>query len=293
METDLKSANGLRVCFACRPRFLPAALTTAAVDSAGQIGYNAVKCQRLYETGLYYLKSRYYIPRYCRFTICDIGLAPEHGRFGNNMFTYCTNSPVMTYDDAGTEYDIVGWGLQIEGAAGLAFFTYGGGIEFILFFDTPEAREHGPFVAAYVYSEKNFNLGDFTGQMDALDEIATLLLNSADDLALDGANAMTAIATAGLPCSFGSLSGTVFAVTASDEFYGQHNYLGDFESMSINAWMLKGSTAWTEICQTYNVGVSTPSWGVSYTNSYYHLLKTWGGDMCEKCKEGILHDEYK
>ncbi len=56
------------------------------------------------ETGLYFLKTRYYDPQICRFiTIDDIQyLDPEHIN-GLNLYAYCVNNPVMYTDPTGTE----------------------------------------------------------------------------------------------------------------------------------------------------------------------------------------------
>ena len=55
------------------------------------------------ETGLYFLKTRYYDPQICRFiTIDDIQyLDPEHIN-GLNLYAYCGDNPVMGYDPNGT-----------------------------------------------------------------------------------------------------------------------------------------------------------------------------------------------
>ena len=53
------------------------------------------------DTGLYYLKSRYYDPQIARFVNADAAI----GQIGNvqstNMFTYCFNNPVNMSDSAG------------------------------------------------------------------------------------------------------------------------------------------------------------------------------------------------
>ena len=49
------------------------------------------------ETGLYYLRSRYYRPEQCRFLNADAILAQR------NSFGYCSNKPIALYDPNGTE----------------------------------------------------------------------------------------------------------------------------------------------------------------------------------------------
>ena len=53
------------------------------------------------ETGLYYLRSRYYNPTVCRFINEDI-LVGNINLLSTNMFTYCLNRPVLFVDRAGT-----------------------------------------------------------------------------------------------------------------------------------------------------------------------------------------------
>ena len=55
------------------------------------------------ETGLYYLKSRYYDPETGRFINADIYCDTMSNIFGTNMFTYCNNNPVNQIDPEGTD----------------------------------------------------------------------------------------------------------------------------------------------------------------------------------------------
>ena len=57
------------------------------------------------ETGLYYLKSRYYDPRVGRFICADALVAANGSLIGKNMFTYCANSPVRKSDSSGKSWD--------------------------------------------------------------------------------------------------------------------------------------------------------------------------------------------
>ena len=54
------------------------------------------------ETGLYYLKSRYYDPRVGRF-ICADALVTSH-LLGKNLFTYCGNNPIIYADPSGHDW---------------------------------------------------------------------------------------------------------------------------------------------------------------------------------------------
>ena len=60
-----------------------------------------------YETGLYYLQSRYYNPAIGRFISADNYPSTGQGLTGNNMFAYCGNNPVSRADDGGECWHIV------------------------------------------------------------------------------------------------------------------------------------------------------------------------------------------
>ena len=53
------------------------------------------------ETGLYYLQSRYYDPQTGRFINADGLLGANGDLISYNLFTYCSNNPVMGYDPSG------------------------------------------------------------------------------------------------------------------------------------------------------------------------------------------------
>ena len=69
------------------------------------------------ESGLYYLQSRYYDPNIGRFLNVDGYTATGQGLLGNNMFSYCGNSPNNRQDPGGnafeTAFDIATIGLGI------------------------------------------------------------------------------------------------------------------------------------------------------------------------------------
>ena len=71
------------------------------------------------ETGFYYLQSRYYDPKICRFINADDFASTGQGILGYNMFAYCGNNPVMGYDPTG-HWD---WGGVVAGVAILAVGT--------------------------------------------------------------------------------------------------------------------------------------------------------------------------
>lgn len=53
------------------------------------------------DTGLYYLQSRYYNPYWGRFINADVYINANGDLLGYNMYTYCSNNPVMYGDPAG------------------------------------------------------------------------------------------------------------------------------------------------------------------------------------------------
>ncbi|MBR3987924.1 MAG: RHS repeat-associated core domain-containing protein [Clostridia bacterium] len=67
-----------------------------------------------YETGLYYLQSRYYDPTTCRFVNADTHIISDQEIEKHNAFAYCTNNPIIKADPYGTDaivlYDNCGQG---------------------------------------------------------------------------------------------------------------------------------------------------------------------------------------
>ena len=58
------------------------------------------------ESGLYYLKSRYYNPEIGRF-ICADGLVDNRGLTTQNLFQYCGNNPVNMFDSSGKSFGAI------------------------------------------------------------------------------------------------------------------------------------------------------------------------------------------
>ena len=67
------------------------------------------------ETGLYYLKSRYYDPEVDRFISPDVFASTGQGFFGTNMFTYCKNNSIVLSDRSGT---LSAWALNLTDSGG-------------------------------------------------------------------------------------------------------------------------------------------------------------------------------
>ena len=76
-----------------------------AITSAGHIGnLNPLRYRGYYydnETGLYYLRSRYYDPVICRFVNADGYISTGQGMLGYNMYAYCGNNPILRNDPNG------------------------------------------------------------------------------------------------------------------------------------------------------------------------------------------------
>ncbi len=63
-----------------------------------------------WETGFYYLQSRYYDPTTGRFISADVLLSTGQGVLGHNCYTYCNDNPVSKVDHTGTSLkDIWEW----------------------------------------------------------------------------------------------------------------------------------------------------------------------------------------
>ena len=67
------------------------------------------------DLGMYYLQSRYYDAKICRFINADAYVSTGQGFFGNNMFAYCGNNPVIFLDTEGNK-PMPFWELHWPGA---------------------------------------------------------------------------------------------------------------------------------------------------------------------------------
>ena len=73
-----------------------------------------------YDTGLYYLQSRYYVPQWGRFLNADGYVSTGTGLLGYNMYAYCDNNPVMSADYGGEKTTSFGFTLSF-GFAGAGY----------------------------------------------------------------------------------------------------------------------------------------------------------------------------
>ena len=56
------------------------------------------------DLGMYYLQSRYYDAKICRFISADGYVSTGQGMISFNMFAYCNNNPVNYYDPCGSNF---------------------------------------------------------------------------------------------------------------------------------------------------------------------------------------------
>ena len=232
------------------------------------------------ETGLYYLRSRYYNPKWGRFVNADACFIEKRYGFGNNLFTYCKNSPVVFYDKNGREYRVVGAGIQLDFSGNC--MTAGGdvGIEIICYWDTPEARElNKPIIAVYTYLGSSINIGDYS---DEISIITQIIEESMTELRTMDSKAMEEFLQGKL-LSF-SISGSAMVITANEKFENAYSYEGKFETGTVGISYAKAFKSWSESCEVYGAGVSS-QWGLYYSrsNSFYWLLYTNG--YARKSKE--------
>lgn len=111
-------------------------ITSTTGSQASTIGaYNPFRYKGYYydpETNMYYCKSRYYVPEWCRWLNGDsIGCVNLQDINGMNLFSYCENNPIMLFDESGNMPSWAKWlvgGLVIAGAALATVLTGGAAV---------------------------------------------------------------------------------------------------------------------------------------------------------------------
>ena len=100
---------------------------TIELDVNGIATLNPIRYRSYYydeETGLYYLKSRYYDPEVGRFISIDsIDYVDPDTINGLNLYAYCLNNPVMLTDETGTMPNWLKWLIGGVVIIGLAIAT--------------------------------------------------------------------------------------------------------------------------------------------------------------------------
>ena len=105
------------------------------------------------ETGLYYLRSRYYNLVLCRFISSDFILVS--GLITSNQFNYCSNSPIIKTDSCGTSWisDAIHAGKDFLGR----FFNTASSGAFLLQMD----EENGVYHSRFDCWQQYFGYNDF------------------------------------------------------------------------------------------------------------------------------------
>ena len=90
--------------------------------------YNPFRYRGYYydtDLGMYYLQSRYYDAKICRFISADSYTSTGQGILSTNMFAYCGNNPVMGYDPTG-HWDWGGFAVGVALVIGSCVALYYG-----------------------------------------------------------------------------------------------------------------------------------------------------------------------
>ena len=217
-------------------------------------------------------------------------MSTGQGFTGNNMFAYCGNNPARYLDNNGMRaknatkkdeenFKVVGAGVQINGSAGGTLASLGVGFEIVVYWGIPECKNNGGIiVAVYTYNEGDISFD--TGSLPTkVQEIVDLIINNADLLKVDGANALQALLS-GSKLDV-SISASVFAVTANSKFKTIIDYTKEFQNETIEIGSIKAGRAWSDRCKTYSIGysysvgksffrLSLPK--ISRGRSYYRLI---------------------
>ena len=78
------------------------------------------------ESELHYLKARYYCSSWYRFLSSDAAIYDSKRVGENNLYTYCSNRPVIFYDPTGKSLKSVLTDLALRLAVGLAARVFAG-----------------------------------------------------------------------------------------------------------------------------------------------------------------------
>ena len=155
------------------------------------------------ETGLYYLRNRYYAPAIGRFLIADLDLGDQKELLHHNGFTYCRNAPILFVDMDGFGCFLAGiaiigavigvatqlvsnlingedWKNNLVGAAV-------GGAVFNVVATTTGSIAAASYASAAAESATNEAVSYLTGKKDfTADNLKDSALNIAVDTALNG-----------------------------------------------------------------------------------------------------------
>jgi hypothetical protein len=205
-----------------------------------------------------------------RFINADAFASTGQGLLGNNLFTYCQNTPINYIDPYGTAFMPIGAGFQFEIDAGNGTV----GIEIIVYWDVEECSNGGLVIAVYTYGGLSVPCND-----PYLGSILAVITDNSQILSEGNEEAIIAIATL-LSDTFDiAVSGVL--ITGNEDFINTESYNGSFTSIGGNLGKLKGSVAYSENCIGYALGynvvgsIFSAGWGISktiYTQIYEFRL---------------------
>ena len=252
-----------------------------------------------FETGLYYLNSRYYDPQIGRFVNADsLNNLEKNTSNGLNLYAYCINNPVNLMDDTGTSWKsfwrsvgnffkrswdvivgtIISVGLVIGGVA-LVVFTGGAAYHF-------GAAMIGAGVGGFIGGlQSKLNGGSYWGGY------------------LGGA---ISGGLTGLGVSFGPVAsliwGTVgnYAGTITTDFINGEVIDGNYalhllgESVlsglvSMGAWGFSNFTGLLNIPGFRDIFAGITVWAEFAFNDLYNRLKTFVSDICNLLRQRIFN----
>ncbi|MCR5836931.1 MAG: DNRLRE domain-containing protein [Lachnospiraceae bacterium] len=243
---------------------------SCATGSDMTLALNHIKYRGYYqddETGFYYLQSRYYDSETGRFISTDnikyINIAGTI--FGNNIYCYCEQNPVLNTDPSGNKSSkFIGFGVQVS----IAYGNLGVGFEAVWYtggqVNTRGQSRNIPFCYAY---------GETSANTSTISNCATDIYN------LLKKNPTQFLSKPSLNCSI-----CFFGVLGYTNFREPKDYAGRFASSGVAFGGYKGYKAWSGYCYVYGAG---KYWGssshLSINQSYYILLNG---------KEGVLTKLY-
>ncbi len=228
------------------------------------------------ETGLYYLRSRYYNPEWGRFINADGQFKLDGAVLTLNIFAYCINNPVKLFDENGKEYRVVGAGLQVDVSAAVGSLGVGVGAEVIVYWDETITDGEEPIIAIYVYKDGNigmsltdYQMAEILKSVQPTIEQLTAMTDDLRGLDVKGIDKVMQSASWGV-----TVAGLV--ITGNKAFDSVTSYEEDFDTVTLSLSRLKGSHSVSASCKSYGVGgtiVGSPQgWGVTYSHSYYKLI---------------------
>ena len=112
-----------------------------------------------FETGFYYLQSRYYDPSIHRFINTDAYVSTGQGFIGCNMFVHCLNNPIMRIDIGGyISYTFMNLDDSDDEYEGITAMGGGGGFGSNVYYDS---TAYGTYTIRSINTTYDANLGGY------------------------------------------------------------------------------------------------------------------------------------